>query len=192
MGGWMPDIDVGDTGKAREAWQAAIGAVVVAFVALAIDACWGVHVKATLRQVGLSAVDAYETGSALAWFTEHLGLRTLAGLVSFVALNVVGSHTRHRSFTHSLPAIALMGVAVAALLEPIACAFALGQVSHVALDVLNRQGVQVLWPWRHRFSLGLCRSSGICNRVLFALGAAISVAYVAFVVALQLNLMQGA
>lgn len=73
----------------------------------------------------------------------------------------------HRGITHSLLAVALGvwllgsesgGVWISAL--------AVGYLSHLAADGLTPQGVPLLWPNHHRFSLPVCSTGGAMEIVV--------------------------
>lgn len=150
LGGWVCDIDVRDDGRAHDIWQASVMALGIAIVTLG----W----------------DAYQGGAALAYVVNHFGVLTAAGAVGLFAYCVVGSHTPHRSFTHSLLGLLVSSLSVAALCVPLAPGFFLGYVSHIALDLLNHRRVRILYPLGKGCCLGLCDSAGKVNKVLLWAG----------------------
>ena len=50
--------------------------------------------------------------------------------------------------------------------------FAVGFLSHLVLDVMNRKPEKLLWPWKKGFCLGLCSARGVVNRALLGVGMA--------------------
>ena len=54
---------------------------------------------------------------------------------------------------------------------PVFGAVFLGLLLHLilALDFLNHKGEQLLYPYRKRFSLGICSASGLMNRLFLFL-----------------------
>lgn len=113
----------------------------------------------------------------------HLGLcreaaanpeRTILGGVAFAVLYFLGCRSAHRTFTHSLLALALYSAAFACLLPQAGVAFSVAYASHLLLDLLNKRTVQLLYPLRRGFCLRLCYADGLLNRILCLSGAALS------------------
>ncbi len=97
-------------------------------------------------------------------------LITLMGL--FVILCALGKATKHRTFMHSLCALALLTGCLYLLNGRVAMYFGTGFAVHLVLDALNQRKVSLLWPAKKGFCLGLCRSSGWVNTLCFSLGLA--------------------
>lgn len=147
LGAWICDIDVRDDGRSHDVWQGFV--LAAGLTALAI------------------AYDTYRGGDALAYVVSHLGVVTVAGIVLLLAFCVLGAHTRHRSFTHSVVGLVVASLSIGAICLPLAPGFAVGFLSHIALDMLNYQRVRVLYPFGRGFALGICRSSSASvNRAL--------------------------
>ncbi|ATY84537.1 metal-dependent hydrolase [Kyrpidia spormannii] len=70
-----------------------------------------------------------------------------------VLLSVVGM--RHRRLTHSLLFLATLWAPLRFLPVPDVVRWAvwIGYASHPAIDPLNEEGVELLWPWRFRVKL---------------------------------------
>jgi inner membrane protein len=151
VGGLLSDIDVRSNARVRDAAQGR-----------AIDA---------VLAVGLLVADWLTKGELSSFFLAHLGPQQVAGVLAFLALSVVGAHTAHRSLTHSLFGLVLFGGALWLVCAPVVPAFVVGFVSHIALDVLNKVPVRILFPARRGFCLGLCRADGAANEVLLVAGA---------------------
>ena len=134
--------------------------------------------------VGVAAVallaDWYADAGLCDYLVANLGVPLLAGVVAFAALTFVGGHTDHRSFTHSLVAMACFCAAVYLACAPLLPYFAVGYASHLVLDVANKQGVRLLWPLRKNVSLGLCRAKGAANTALMFAGFAVAVLLLAY------------
>ena len=111
--------------------------------------------------------------------TIHAGhvARAALGAVAFVGLTVAGVATEHRTFTHSLAALALFTLAVAAVNPELAVPFAIGYATHLALDLLNKRGLMLLWPHPHRMCLALTRSNAVANALLLAAGVVVTAGY---------------
>ena len=124
--------------------------------------------------VGVAAVallaDRYAEAGLCDYLVEHLGIALVTGVVLFAALTFVGGRTEHRTFTHSLLAMAWFSAAVYLVCEPLVPYFAVGYASHLVLDVTNKQGIPLLWPLGAKASLGLCTARGLANTVVMVLG----------------------
>ena len=97
--------------------------------------------------------------------TEPLTAGSLLGLVTLA----LGLLSPHRTFMHSLPALALLNAALRMLCPPLIPGFTAGFLSHIALDLLNKKPVRLLYPLPLKCCLGLFYSDGIANNaILFA------------------------
>jgi inner membrane protein len=130
----------------------------------------GVAASLAVLAVGLLAADWLTKGELSSFFLAHLGPQQIAGVLAFLALSVIGAHTTHRSFTHSLLGLVLFAGALWLVCALVVPAFVVGFVSHIALDVLNKTPVRILFPARRGFCLGLCRADGAANEVLLVAG----------------------
>nr|AHF25144.1 membrane-bound metal-dependent hydrolase [uncultured bacterium Contig1772] len=133
------------------------------------DALVGRLIVVAVAAVALLA-DRYANAGLCDYLVEHLGATLVIGIVLFAALTFAGSHTEHRTFTHSLLAMACFSAAVYLVCEPLVPYFAVGYASHLVLDITNKQGVRLIWPLEAKASLGLCTAKGIANTVVMALG----------------------
>ena len=134
--------------------------------------------------MGIAAVallaDWYADAGLCDYLVAHLGVPLIAGVALFAGLTFVGGHTDHRSFTHSLVAMACFCAAVYLACAPLLPFFALGYATHLALDVTNKQGIQLLWPLRKEMSLGLCHAKGAANNAVMVMGFAAAVLLLAY------------
>ena len=105
--------------------------------------------------------------------------RIVTGVLPFLAIVVFGMHRPHRSVMHSIPAWLALSACAYVILPPAAPFFAAAFASHIAADLLNRRGMQLLWPLPKRFSLGLCRSDGKVNGILCAVSTVCAAALLA-------------
>ena len=51
--------------------------------------------------------------------------------------------------------------------------FAVGFLSHLALDLLNRRSVKLFWPWKKGYCMGICSSRGWINHLCMLAGMGI-------------------
>lgn len=132
--------------------------------------------RGRLIVVGIAAAalvaDSQSGAGVCSWLVDHLGLKLIAGVLLFAALTFIGARTEHRSFTHSLVALASFTLAMWLACEPVAPYFAVGYASHLLLDVTNKQGVKLLYPLDVKVSLGLCTAKGLANKVSCVAGIA--------------------
>ena len=155
LGSLVPDIDVRRSARRREVMRTSLVALVAVALVLAYD---------------------YRTQAGLCMqVVEGVGWRLVAGVLTFCGLVAFGATTRHRTFTHSLVALCAWSAALRQICEPLVLPFAVAMASHLILDVLNKKGVRLLWPLRCDVCLGLCRSNGVADAVVGALGAAVAV-----------------
>lgn len=86
----------------------------------------------------------------------------------FIIMSYLGSKTNHRSFTHSILGLFIYTIILAySFNSTIVLIYFISHLSHIILDILNKKGVSLLYPFKFKFSLKLCESKGIVNKVLF-------------------------
>ena len=109
-------------------------------------------------------------------------MRNLAifGTFCFDALFVMGFISEHRHFTHSLLAMLLFSVCVSLIYKPLVIPFAIGYISHLALDMLNRKGMQLFFPYKKGFCLRFCYADKLANKVLMIVGFIVAIALFAY------------
>ena len=94
----------------------------------------------------------------------------IAGGIAFCILCVVGIRSAHRTFTHSLLGLFLFSAALSFLYPPVVISFAIGFVSHIVLDLLNKKKVRILYPSKYKTCLGLCYANKKLNTILMYVG----------------------
>ena len=137
VGAVLPDLDVRDTAHPWRERLSRVGAAALLVAALALDAAHGGEMARQAAERGLSAV--------------ALGLAILAALACAARLSA------HRSFSHSLAALAGFTGATMLACPPLAPS---------VLDALNHRGLRLLWPLRRTLSLGLCKTGGVADACL--------------------------
>ncbi|MDE6087654.1 MAG: metal-dependent hydrolase [Oscillospiraceae bacterium] len=100
------------------------------------------------------------------WNNSNL-LKILGGTAAFVSICLFGKNQPHRSFMHSFLALATLDISLSLIYLPLVQYFTVGFLSHLAIDLLNKKKLKLLYPKKDGFSLKLCSSSGIVNRILF-------------------------
>ncbi len=116
---------------------------------------------------------------ALDWFLK-LGVceyvvnqnRTLsiAAGIAFCILYIVGCSSDHRTFTHSLLAMALFAGCFTAVYPRMGFAVLVGYASHLLLDLLNKKEVPLLYPLKKGICFDLCYAKGAGNTFLMFIG----------------------
>lgn len=153
VGGLLPDADVASSEASRQLRRAwALLAVVVAAAAVA-DGALGF---ALLPRLALAVA--------------YLGMSQVAGIAILVAICACGRASGHRGFSHSLVALGLVYAAARLTLPAIAPAVAAGYGSHLALDLLNKKPERLLWPMANGQRLGIFKSGGLADTLLFVTG----------------------
>ena len=154
VGGLIADCDITPSRAHKDALRGRLIVVAIAAAALALD--------------------AYAQAGICAYLLDNLGVRLIAGVLLFAGLTFVGAHTEHRTFTHSLLAMAAFMAAVWLACPPLVPFFAVGYGSHLVLDVTNKQPIRLLYPLKLKVSLGLCTARGAANKVTCVAGIAVA------------------
>ena len=155
MGGIIADVDITPSRAHKDALTGRLIVVAIAAIALALD-YW---------------MDA----GVCDYLVGHLGWQLIAGIALFVVLTFFGSHTEHRSATHSLVALAAFSFAVYLLCTPLVPFFAIGYASHLVLDITNKKPISLLFPLHIKAGLGWFEAKGLVNNVCLAIGLAATV-----------------
>lgn len=103
---------------------------------------------------------------------SHWGESSVLGLLGFSLCCVFGMLTKHRTFSHSLLALLLLSISLNAFCAPLVLSFQIGFLSHLALDLLNKRDVFLLFPIPKGFKLNLFHSGKLANHILLLLGTA--------------------
>lgn len=91
--------------------------------------------------------------------------------VFFIGAILAGAVTDHRSATHSIVALLAFSWMFSVMIgdnQELTFWFFTAYASHLVLDVLNRRGEMLLWPFsRERFCLKLSRSESMLGKLIF-------------------------
>ena len=104
-----------------------------------------------------------------------------------IVLLLFAIHGAHRDFSHSLLMFAASTVLIFLISRQTSLFYAIGFLTHLVLDVLNKKPVRVFYPAKG-VCLGWFYADGIANRVLLLLGAAACVAMLILKFHLQGNI----
>lgn len=101
------------------------------------------------------------------------------GPALLICFLIVGGMMPHRSMTHSIAAVLVVWQCLV-LIPEIGTPFVLGYISHLLLDLLNRKGLQLFFPFPQKVCLGFCSSERLVNRIMFLTSEAFAILYVSF------------
>ena len=104
-----------------------------------------------------------------------------------VVLLLFAIHGAHRGFSHSLLMFAASSVLIFLINRQTCLFYAIGFLTHLVLDVLNKRPVRVFYPGKG-VCLGWFYADGIANRVLLLTGTAACAALLVLKFHLQRNL----
>lgn len=95
-------------------------------------------------------------------------VRTCFGVVAAFAVCWFGRRQPHRSFMHSILGVVLMSASSYLVFTEVWRYVAVGMLSHIALDLLNKKRIRLFYPLKKpKVALGLCTADGAVNTVLF-------------------------
>lgn len=134
-----------------------------------------IQFSAAAAAVCILAADYFLNTGLCAAALQQDRQRLMLGATAYIVLWIVGFFSGHRGFTHSLAAGAMFAQVVRMVCPPLAIPFAAAYASHIAIDLLNKKGVRLLWPMKGGVCLGLCYSDRMANTLLFRLGSLASV-----------------
>ena len=108
----------------------------------------------------------------------------LIGALIFLMVSILGSYTKHRTFMHSIPCVALYYFVLSTFLsQDFAIPFVIAMLLHIVLDLFNHIGVAVFCPFSEkRVCWDLCDSNGTVNKVLFYVSVIAAIIMLTFVI----------
>ena len=152
-------------------WVLCIGAAAVGSVISDIDVTTSDSRETLNRITAVSVLAVAAVGIAEAWW--DLGIIRNFDRESSIFRLIFGF--AHRSFMHSFLGWILLGQITAFIYPAMTPYFSIAMLSHMAIDLLNRRNVRLLYPLKKGFSFGICSADGWVNRNLFLAGTAVSV-----------------
>lgn len=106
---------------------------------------------------------------------ESSAFRLVLGFIMFIAVCTFGKYQPHRSFMHSLPALAILTGIVYFMYPVLAPYFLISMSSHIFIDLFNKKRVRLLYPLKKGICFKLCTADGKVNDILFIAGSILSV-----------------
>ncbi len=126
-----------------------------------------------LGALALGAVLAYDYFYKLGVYDYVMNsnkiLSIIAGIVFFV-LYIIGFRSEHRTFTHSMMAMALFSGCFTIVYPRLGFAVFVGYASHLVLDLLNKKDVPLLFPLKKGICFRLCYAGKTANKVFMFVG----------------------
>lgn len=101
--------------------------------------------------------------------------RLVLGFISFIAVCTFGKYQPHRSFMHSIPALAILTGIVYFMYPALAPYFFIAMFSHIFTDLFNKKRVKLFYPLKKGICFRLCTADGKVNNILFFTGTAFSI-----------------
>uniref|UniRef100_UPI004055AC90 metal-dependent hydrolase n=1 Tax=Agathobacter sp. TaxID=2021311 RepID=UPI004055AC90 len=150
IGGLICDIDISDNDWKNNSFFEKFTAAKITAIVLCLD---------FLLQTGICAYMLNRN-------KEYL----LIGGVLFSLFYLAGVHSTHRTFTHSFAGLFLFSVSFYFIYPPVVYSFAVGFLSHIILDLLNKKKIRLFYPSEFGVCLGLCYADGIVNAVFMHIG----------------------
>ena len=153
LGGVMPDVDIIKKDKTGDAIQGQIITAIIVVLTFVIDKLFNYGAYQSLGK------------------EKYL----LVGVILLIALYIFGTKKNHREFTHSLLALIIYSIPITLIYEPILEYFMMGYFSHLLIDLLNKRGIQLLFPLKFKFCFKLCYADKLGNKLLMVLGGVVTI-----------------
>ncbi len=152
IGGTLSDIDV-DSSTAKRKTEKIVGVILLLFL-LTILVNWKFH-------FGIER-----------FFLENLAfLRLLLGFAGLIVICIYGMTKPHRTFMHSVSAVAFTAAACWLLSTKLVPYMILSMSTHIILDLFNKKKVQIFYPLPWKGCFGLCKADGLVNSILLGLSS---------------------
>lgn len=103
---------------------------------------------------------------------NELWIHKIVGLCILLVICAYGKEQPHRSLMHSLIVLAALGWCIKLLIPSAYMYFCIGLLSHLGLDVFNKKGIQLFYPYKKRYCLRLCSSGGKVDGLIGKAGMA--------------------
>lgn len=173
IGGVISDIDVKTTShpSSKDGIYSRILGICIAFVAIFIGHLCGSELLPRLM-------------------TEPIWQPILACVIFAVTL-VFMRKSKHRTFSHSIIALLICSIGIALINVTLAIAFGVGFMSHILLDMLNKQKVYFLSPLAGGYCLSVFYANKIANKVILVIALVVDLFLITYSVARFTGLLNG-
>lgn len=155
FGALISDIDVETSGSHKEADRITMFSMGVVLTVLTLDRFFETDImNRVIKNSGYGSM--------------------VLGALIFIAICAFGKEQPHRSFMHSFLALLLLCFAMSLVWKKAVLYFAVGFLSHLAIDSFNKKKVRLFYPLKGGVSLGLFRANGTANRAFFIVAAVVT------------------
>lgn len=122
--------------------------------------------------IGLCAITAIADMFYDVMFMQRItestnSMRVLLGVLLLLSTLSYAKGKPHRTQAHSLLTLPLLCIGLGFIVPDAVRFFAIGFVSHVIIDMLNKKKVYFLYPFNVGVSFGLCKSNGKFSNGLY-------------------------
>ncbi len=146
LGGWICDIDVCESDEEEGFGVGLIFMIIDVVAALGID-----------HWLGNGICD---------YMVESWNYLKIIPILIFIGLCIYGIASSHRTFTHSIVALIAFSFLIKFICDPFRIPFVAGFISHVVLDLFNKRGIQLFFPFKAGIAFHACDSDGSANRII--------------------------
>ena len=161
LGGVLCDVECKDLPGRKDVFAGRLGAGALTVLLLAADSIMKAGLWASIRTQPLSSV--------------------IVGTLIVILAASLGHMSAHRTLTHSLLYVGLLGLGCGLISPLLTLPVLAGGLSHLLLDTLNKKPVPWLYPLvKKGFCLRLCRADKAANAAFLWLGLAASAALIAW------------
>ncbi len=99
---------------------------------------------------------------------ENSVMRAVFGVALMFILCWFGRKQPHRTFMHSILGVVTISLASYLIFTEVWIYMAIGMISHILLDLLNKKKIMLLYPLKKpKFAFGICHADSTLNTVLF-------------------------
>jgi inner membrane protein len=100
----------------------------------------------------------------------HIGIPLIIGAIGFIVVCIFMRISNHRGFSHSFLALILLSISLGLMCAPLVLYFAIGFLSHLLLDLLNKQPIRLFFPSEKGFCLKIFYADKTANTVFLIVG----------------------
>ena len=102
-------------------------------------------------------------------------MRLLIGMGAILGICIFGKNQPHRSFMHSILAVALLSGATYIILPEIVPYLSISMLSHILIDTLNKKRVHIFYPLPWGIAFNLCKAKGLVNDIIFKVASILTI-----------------
>lgn len=107
------------------------------------------------------------------WRVDDQLVIKIGCFIGLIIMTFIGKESSHRKVTHSIEFTGVVFCMLYFIDKNVASCFALGMISHIAIDLLNKRPVRLSVLFDIDFCFNLCYSDGIISKFLSVIAAVI-------------------